>query len=120
MKLSGIFALFSLSVLVKGTWWAAAVQPVILSLGAVLSAIDLDGFDIQTIELRNLLPFINKQEKITKEEKPTGPPVDKEQLKENMLNTVKEGGMTEKEEQEVLKLWIEMKKGDIAFAEKVN
>ena len=37
-----------------------------------------------------------------------------------MLNTVKEGGMTEKEEQEVLKLWIEMKKGDIAFAEKVN
>ena len=55
MKLIGIIALFTLIVMVKGSWWAAAVQPVILSLGAVLSAIDLDVLDTQSI------PFINKQ-----------------------------------------------------------
>ena len=55
MKLRSILALSTLCVIVKGAWWAAAVQPVILSLGAVLSAIDLDVLDIQ-------LPFLNKQE----------------------------------------------------------
>ena len=48
MKLISIFALFTLSSIVKGTWWAAAVQPVILSLGAVLTALDLD-LDVQPI-----------------------------------------------------------------------
>ena len=56
MKLISIFAILSLSVIVKGAWWTAAVQPVILSLGAVLSTINLDVFDIQ-------LPFISKQDK---------------------------------------------------------
>ena len=42
MKLSAIFALFTLNLVVKATWWAAAAQPVILSLGAVLAAFDLD------------------------------------------------------------------------------
>ena len=41
--------------IVKSTWWVAAVQPVILSLGAVLAAIDLDALDVQPIEWRNLL-----------------------------------------------------------------
>ena len=57
MKLKSIFALFTLSVMVKGTWLAAVVQPVILSLGAVLGALDLDVLDVQY-----LLPFINKQD----------------------------------------------------------
>ena len=56
MNLINIFALFTLSVMVKSAWWAAAVQPVILSLGAIFSAIDQDVLDIQW------LPFINKQE----------------------------------------------------------
>ena len=47
MKLKVIFALCALSVMVKGTWWAAAVQPVILSLGAILGALDLDVVNIQ-------------------------------------------------------------------------
>ena len=51
MKLKGVFALLSLSVMVKGTWWSAAVQPIILSLGAIMGAIDLDVLEI---------PFINK------------------------------------------------------------
>ena len=42
MKLRDIFTLFTLSVIVKGAWWAAAVQPLILGLGAILSSIDLD------------------------------------------------------------------------------
>ena len=60
MKLREIIAIFILSISVNGAWWTAAVQPVILSLGAVLSAIDLDVLDVQTIGLKNWLPFINK------------------------------------------------------------
>ena len=39
MKLSIIFALIAFVELVKGTWWAIAVQPVILSIGAIISAL---------------------------------------------------------------------------------
>ena len=49
MKLIDIFALFTLGVIVKSTWWAAAVQPVILSFGAVLAAVDLDILDVEPI-----------------------------------------------------------------------
>ena len=54
--------------MVKGTWWAAAVQPVILSLGAVLAAINQDVFDINSIEWKNLQIFKNEKEekKVTK------------------------------------------------------
>ena len=44
--------------MVKSAWWAAAVQPVILSLGAVLGALDQDVLNI------SWLPFINKQDYI--------------------------------------------------------
>ena len=62
MKLKGVFALLSLSVMVKGTWWSAAVQPLILSLGAIMGAIDLDVLDVQPMkfEWKKLIPFINK------------------------------------------------------------
>ena len=55
MKLTDIiFVIFTLSVMVKGAFWAAAIQPLILSLGAILSAIDLDVLDVQPIKLKNL------------------------------------------------------------------
>ena len=54
MKLGGIFALFTLNVMVKGAWFIAAVQPVILSIGAILAAIDLDVIDVQPMKFRNL------------------------------------------------------------------
>ena len=57
MKLSAVFALFALIVMVKGAWWAAAIQPFILSLGAIWGAIDLDL--LESIEWRNLVPFIS-------------------------------------------------------------
>ena len=62
MKLSSIFALFTLSVIVKGAWWSAAVQPVILGFGAILTALNQDALDVdvQPIEWKNLLPFISK------------------------------------------------------------
>ena len=46
MKLRDILALFTLIVMVRGAWLAAAVQPVIMSLGAVMSAVDLDVLDV--------------------------------------------------------------------------
>ena len=50
MKLTTLlFALLTLSTIVKGTWWVAAVQPVILSLGAIFTAIDSDVLDIKPI-----------------------------------------------------------------------
>ena len=62
MKLVSFLALLALIVMVKGTWWAAAVQPVILSLGAVLAAINQDVFDINSIEWKNLQIFKNEKE----------------------------------------------------------
>ena len=62
MKLKDILVLFTLSLIVEGTWLAAAVQPIILSLGAVFSAIDLDVLEIESIQLRNLLTFKNKKD----------------------------------------------------------
>ena len=49
------------------------MQPVILSIGAALAALDSDVLDTQTFELRNYLPFVNeidfkKLPKMTKEE----------------------------------------------------
>ena len=56
--------------MVKGTWWAAAgLQPVILSIGAVLSAINLDVLDVQPIEWRKLLTFKNDKDENTPDTK---------------------------------------------------
>ena len=68
MNLISIVALFTLSVMVKGAWLAAVVQPVILSLGAILGTIDLDVLE---------MPFINKQA-ITKDDKEFADAIEKE------------------------------------------
>ena len=52
MKLANFFVFLTLTVIVKGAWWAAAVQPVILGFGAILTAFNEDALDIE-------LPFIN-------------------------------------------------------------
>ena len=57
--LRGIVALATLIVMVKGAWWAAAVQPVVLSLGAILTAVDLD---VLNVSLTEIMPFISKNE----------------------------------------------------------
>ena len=59
MKLRVIFALATLMVMVNGAWWAAAaVQPVLLSLGAMLGAIDLEVLNLQPIELKKWMPYL--------------------------------------------------------------
>ena len=73
MKLKCLFAFLSLSLMVKGTWWAAAVQPVILSLGAVLTTINQDVLDVESIQLKTWLPFINKSEETPKEQEYLNP-----------------------------------------------
>ena len=49
MKLKVLFAILSLSVIVKGAFWTAAVQPLVLGLGAMLGAVDLDVLDAEPI-----------------------------------------------------------------------
>ena len=66
MKIKGIFALFTLIVMVKGAWWVAAMQPVILSLGAVFSAISLD---LEPIEWRNWLTHFSEEDSEEEKEK---------------------------------------------------
>ena len=63
MKLLSLIALFALiTTMVNGAWWAtAAVQPVIVSIGAILSSIDLDVLDIQSIDLKKW--FSSKDDK---------------------------------------------------------
>ena len=46
MKLTSIITLLTLVVMVKGAWWAAAVSPVILSIGALLTAMSPDDDEV--------------------------------------------------------------------------
>ena len=46
--------------MVNCAWWAAAVHPVVLSIGALFSTLDLDllsNFDVQPIKWRKLVTF---------------------------------------------------------------
>ena len=56
MKLKVVFALLSLIIIVKSAFWAAAVQPFILSLGAIFATIDHHLLDLETFKWSNYLP----------------------------------------------------------------
>ena len=64
MDLKQLFVLFTLCVLINGAWWAAVVQPAIISLGAVLGTLDHDVLDVQLTEWKSLQPFISKQARL--------------------------------------------------------
>ena len=66
MQLNTFFALFTLVMMVKGAWFAAVAQPVILGLGAVMGALNMDVFDAQPITWNILIPMFNPNKK-TKE-----------------------------------------------------
>ena len=58
MKISGIFVLFTLSLIFKGAyaWWAAAargIEPIILSFGAAFEALGLSDKSIQDLQIFN-------------------------------------------------------------------
>ena len=59
MRLLNIFFLLAVRVVVKGNWWAAAVQPVIFTLGSVLVALDLDVLNLESIEGQNWMAYSN-------------------------------------------------------------
>ena len=72
MRLLDIFALFGLSVMVNGAWWAAAMQPVLLSVGAVFAAFDLDlepFLNAKPIDFRNLMAPKKETSKKEKDDK---------------------------------------------------
>ena len=64
MDLKQLFVLFTLCVLINGAWWAAVVQPAIISLGAILGTLDHDVLDVQPVEWKSMLPFISKQARL--------------------------------------------------------
>ena len=71
MKFSNIVTLFTLVVIVKGTFLAAAVRPFIMTFGAAFAALDLDvipSLDINLIDMekwikKNPLPVTKEVEK---------------------------------------------------------
>ena len=68
MKLQSIFVISTLILIVRGAWWAAAVQPLVLGFGAILTALNQDVLDVESIELKGWLPFVNKLEESKDEE----------------------------------------------------
>ena len=58
-----------LSVIVKGTWWISALQPVILSLGAIKAVVDLDVLEGESFELKYWLSSKKEQDE-TPQERP--------------------------------------------------
>ena len=68
MKLLSIIVLFALCEM-GNCWWTVAAQPIILSIGALFAALDLDVqpmLDAQPIEWQKLLTFKNEKEKFKK------------------------------------------------------
>ena len=59
MKLRDIFVLFTLSVMVKGVWWVAAVEPILVFTGSVLTAFAIQAHRPEWIEFLGS-PFVNK------------------------------------------------------------
>ena len=50
MKPTILIALIYLTVIVNGVWWAAAAQPIIIGMGALFAAIDMDLELLQDIK----------------------------------------------------------------------
>ena len=84
MKLKDILTLFTLSVIVKGAWWAAAVQPVVLSLGTMMAAVDLDVLDANVLHLFDWRKWIPGRKK---EEKAPAPVIDVKQEQVEKIDT---------------------------------
>ena len=67
MKISCIFAVFALGVFVEGALWAAAVQPILLSFGAVFAALNIDAQPFLDVDWKNLLIFKKDKKKVSKD-----------------------------------------------------
>ena len=75
MKLTNIFALFTLSVMVRG--WVAFLQPIALSIGAAFTALNFDFepiLDMHSIKWLNEKTETTEDKKADKKEEPDLPP----------------------------------------------
>ena len=57
-----IFTVFTLTAIAKGVWWVTAAQPIILSFGAALAALNLDVQPLFAIDLKKPMIFRNDKE----------------------------------------------------------
>ena len=71
MKASCLFAVLTLSLVVNGAWWTAAIQPILLSFGAAFAALN---FGVQP-----LLDIDWKSQGIFKQDKEEQPQLAKEE-----------------------------------------
>ena len=71
MKTSCIFVIFTLGVIVEGAWWAAAVRPIVLSLGAAYTALNLDEQPFLDFDLKGLLISKNESDENKEDKKET-------------------------------------------------
>ena len=55
MKTTCIFTIYTLIVIVKGSLWAAAVQPIVLTFGAAFTALNLDVQPLFDVNWKNFL-----------------------------------------------------------------
>ena len=62
MKGSCVFAVLTVSVVVNGAWWTAAIQPLVLSFGAAFAAFNLDVQPLFDIDLKSWRIFKQEQE----------------------------------------------------------
>ena len=66
MKGSCVFAVLTLSVVVNGAWWTAAIQPIVLSFGAAFAAFNLDVQPLFDYDLKSWRIFKQDQEELPK------------------------------------------------------
>ena len=57
MKLTCVFALLTLSVVIKGNLLVALTRPAILSIGTIYAAFNQNILDVKPIEWKNIVPF---------------------------------------------------------------
>ena len=70
MKLSCIFTILALSNIVRGAWWAAAMQPIAVTLGAAFAAFNGDVQPLLDLDLKKMIFKQDKED--TTEEKEEG------------------------------------------------
>ena len=55
MKLSCILTILALSNIVRGAWWAAAMQPIAVTLGAAFAAFNGDVQPLLDLDLKKMI-----------------------------------------------------------------
>ena len=99
MKASCLFAVLTLSLVVNGAWWTAAIQPILLSFGAAFAALNLDVQPLLDIDWKGKGIFKQDKEEQDKEEQPQQQPqLAKEEFIHELQKLKKKTAGTESDE----------------------